>query len=75
MAPHSSILACKIPWTEKPDRLQSPWGCKELDSAEQLSTCRNTEKLILRGFFMLFSLVVFYMLLVVSAFYSFSLML
>ena len=37
----------------------SPWGCKELDSAEQLSTCRNTEKLVLRGFFMLlFSLVV-----------------
>ena len=23
MAPHSSILAWKIPWTEKPDRLQS----------------------------------------------------
>ena len=37
----------------------SPWGCKELDSAERLSTCRNTEKLVLRGFFMLlFSLVV-----------------
>ena len=23
MAPHSSILAWKIPWTEEPDRLQS----------------------------------------------------
>ena len=23
MAPHSSILACKIPWTEEPSRLQS----------------------------------------------------
>ena len=23
MATHSSILACKIPWTEKPGRLQS----------------------------------------------------
>ena len=23
MAPHSSILACKIPWTEEPGRLQS----------------------------------------------------
>ena len=23
MAPHSSILACKIPWMEKPGRLQS----------------------------------------------------
>ena len=25
MAPHSSILAWKIPWTEEPRRLQS-WG-------------------------------------------------
>ena len=23
MAPHSSILACRIPWTEEPGRLQS----------------------------------------------------
>ena len=23
MAPHSSILAWKVPWTEEPDRLQS----------------------------------------------------
>ena len=23
MAPHSSVLAWKIPWTEEPDRLQS----------------------------------------------------
>ena len=23
MATHSSILACKIPWAEEPDRLQS----------------------------------------------------
>ena len=23
VAPHSSILACKIPWTEEPGRLQS----------------------------------------------------
>ena len=26
MATHSSILAWKIPWTVKPDGLQSPWG-------------------------------------------------
>ena len=31
MAPHSSTLAWKIPWTEKPG---SPWGCKELDMTE-----------------------------------------
>ena len=28
MAPHSSILAWKIPWTEEPGVLYSPWGCK-----------------------------------------------
>ena len=35
MATHSSILAGKIPWTEKPGRLQS-MGYKELDTTEQL---------------------------------------
>ena len=34
---HSSILAWKIPWTEKPGELQSK-GLKELDTTEQLST-------------------------------------
>ena len=28
MAPHSSTLAWKIPWTEEPGR-RSPWGRKE----------------------------------------------
>ena len=35
MATHSSILACRIPWTEKPAGY-SPWGCKELDMIEWL---------------------------------------
>ena len=30
MAPHSSILACKTPWTEEPVGYSS-WGCKESD--------------------------------------------
>ena len=34
MATHSSILACRIPWTEEPGGLYSPWGCKELDMTE-----------------------------------------
>ena len=39
MATHSNILAWKIPWTEKPSRLQySPWGHKESDMIERLST-------------------------------------
>ena len=37
MATHSSILAWRIPWTEEPSGLYSPWGLKELDMAEQLS--------------------------------------
>ena len=36
MATHSSILAWKIPWREKPSRLQST-GCQELDKTEWLT--------------------------------------
>uniref|UniRef100_A0AC11DHG1 Uncharacterized protein n=1 Tax=Ovis aries TaxID=9940 RepID=A0AC11DHG1_SHEEP len=36
MAPHSSILAWRIPWTEEPVGY-SPWGCKESDITEQLT--------------------------------------
>ena len=36
MAIHSSILAWKIPWTEEPVRLYSPWGRKESDTTERL---------------------------------------
>ena len=35
MAPHSSILAWRIPWTEEPGGLQS-MGSLELDTTEQL---------------------------------------
>ena len=34
MATHSSILAWKIPWTEKPG-VYSPWGRKESDMTER----------------------------------------
>ena len=37
MATHFSILAWGIPWTEEPGGF-SPWGCKELDMTERLST-------------------------------------
>ena len=33
-ANHSSILAQRIPQTEEPERLYSPWGHKELDTTE-----------------------------------------
>ena len=35
MAPHSSTLAWKIPWTEEPGSC-SLWGCSESDTTEQL---------------------------------------
>ena len=35
MAPHSSTLAWKIPWTEEPGRLQS-MGLLEWDTTERL---------------------------------------
>ena len=43
MATHSSVLVWKTSWTEEFGRLQSmgsqsPWGHKELDITEQLST-------------------------------------
>ena len=39
MASHSSILAYKkIPWTEEPGGLYSPWGLKESDRTERLNT-------------------------------------
>ena len=34
MATHTSILAWRIPWTEKTGGLYSPWGRKELDTTE-----------------------------------------
>ena len=35
MATHSSIPVWKIPWTEEPDGVYSPWGHKESDTTEQ----------------------------------------
>ena len=37
MAIHSSILAWRIPWTEKPRGLHGSWGRKESDTTEQLT--------------------------------------
>ena len=36
MAPHSSTLAWRIPWTEESGG-HSPWGRKESDTTEQLT--------------------------------------
>ena len=42
---HSSILAWKIPWTEKPGGLHS-LGCKESDMTERLNTVLARLKVI-----------------------------
>ena len=34
IATHCSIPAWRIPWTEEPGRLYSPWGLKESDTTE-----------------------------------------
>ena len=34
MAIHSCIFVWRIPWTEEPGGLHSPWGCQELDMTE-----------------------------------------
>ena len=36
MAPHSSTLAWKIPWTEEPGQGCSPWGRKESYTTERV---------------------------------------
>ena len=34
MVTHSRILPWRIPWTEEPGGLHSPWGCRQLDMTE-----------------------------------------
>ena len=34
MATHPSIFVWKIPWTEEPSRLYSPWGHNESDTTK-----------------------------------------
>jgi len=45
MTTHSSILAWEAPHTEEPPGY-SPWGCKELDGTEHLSTSRPRESIV-----------------------------
>ena len=42
-AAHSSILAWRIPWTEEPGGLHSPWGHKELGMTEQLNMAHSLD--------------------------------
>ena len=40
MTIYSTVLACRIPWTEEPGELRS-MGCKELDMTEQLTLSQS----------------------------------
>ena len=42
-ATHASILAWKIPWTDKAGWVHSPWGCKESDTTEQVSLTHSID--------------------------------
>ena len=44
MATHSRILACRIPWTEEPGGLYSPWGLKELDTTERQTHFKSRQE-------------------------------
>ena len=44
MTTHSNIPACKIPWTEEPGGLHSPWGHKESDMTEYTHTQARVER-------------------------------
>ena len=48
MATHSSVLPWEIPWTESLVGF-GPWGCKELDTTERLSTQRQCSKTFYRN--------------------------
>ena len=41
MATHSSTLGWRIPWTEEPGRLYSPWGCKSQTWLRDLSITKE----------------------------------
>ena len=42
MVTYSSILAWKIPWTEGPGGLYSPWVCEESDTTEATEQDRKS---------------------------------
>ena len=42
MASHSSILTWKIPWTEEPGGLSSPWGQSESNTATELTRMHDS---------------------------------
>ena len=44
IATHSSILGCKIPWTEAPGGLQSMGVTKEPDTTQQLNNNKASKK-------------------------------
>ena len=44
MVNHSSVLAWRIPQTEEPGRLHSPWDQKQSDTTEPLTLSLSSAK-------------------------------
>ena len=44
MAIHSSVLAWRIPWTEKPGRLQSMWSQSQIQLSDFTFTLEDRKK-------------------------------
>ena len=49
MATHSSILACRIPWTEASLVGYSPWGRKTSDMIEETELARDEGSILLHA--------------------------
>ena len=54
MVTHSSILSWRIPWTEEPGGLFSPWDLEELDTIEPLTLHFSGSTYISRSLFFFF---------------------
>ena len=46
MATHSSILACRIPWTEEPEELQSIGSQRVGDDNKKISPVKSIQDII-----------------------------
>ena len=49
MTTHSTVLAWRIPWTEEPGGLHTPWGCQRVGHADQLTHEYNFIYLLIFG--------------------------
>ena len=70
MAPHSSILAWRIPWAEEPDGFHAVHGIAESDMTEQLTICICSDLCL--AYILIFGNVMFSLLHFLFRFFLFS---